>query len=188
MLCASPGAPVPRLFVAIDIPSSIKEELAGWRISMRGARWARTDQMHLTLAFLGEQQLGLYHEISESLERIEFTPFELQFQKVGFFGSKKSPRTLWADIHNSPQIIALQKRVSAQCRELEIEIEARKFRPHLTLARLDGASYEDVGQFLQMFSLSRSTAFTVDSFTLFSSKLLPRGAVYRIEQEYPLHL
>jgi len=28
----------------------------------------------------------------------------------------------------------------------------------------------------------------VDSFALFSSKLLPRGAVYRIEQEYPLHL
>ncbi len=179
---------MPRLFVAIDIPSSIKEELTGWRISMRGARWARLDQMHLTLAFLGEQRLDLYHEICESLERIAFTPFELKFHKVGYFGSRKSPRTLWAAIGDSPQIIALQKRVSAQCRELGIEIEARKFRPHLTLARLDGASYEDVGRFLQMFSLSRSATFTVDSFTLFSSKLLPRGAVYRIEQEYPLHL
>ena len=98
------------------------------------------------------------------------------------------PRTLWADALQSPELIALQKRVSKQCQALGIEIEARKFRPHLTLARLDGASYEDVGQFLQMFSLSRSTRFTVDSFALFSSKLLPRGAVYRIEQEYPLHL
>jgi len=179
---------VPRLFVAIDIPDSIKEELTGWRMSMRGARWARPDQMHLTLVFLGEQQLGLYHEICESLERIAFTPFELQFHKVGYFGSKKSPRTLWADIGESPEIIALQKRVSAQCRELGIEIEARKFRPHLTLARLDDASYEDVGQFLQMFSLAKSATYAVDSFTLLSSKLLPRGAVYRIEQQYPMYL
>ncbi|HCX87852.1 MAG TPA: RNA 2',3'-cyclic phosphodiesterase [Gammaproteobacteria bacterium] len=176
---------MPRLFVAIDIPDSIREELTGWRISVRGARWARPNQMHLTLVFLGEQQPGVYRGICESLEKIEFTPFELQFHKVGYFGSKKSPRTLWADIRESPELLTLQKRVSAQCRELGVEIEVRKFRPHLTLARLDSASYRDVGRFLQMFSLATSAAFTVDSFALFSSKLLPRGAVYRIEQEYP---
>ena len=68
--------------------------------------------------------------------------------------------------------------------ELGINVEARKFRPHLTLARLNGASYEDGGRFLEAGDLAKSDSFSVEAFALFSSKLLPRGAVYHIEQTY----
>ena len=68
--------------------------------------------------------------------------------------------------------------------ELGIKAEARKFRPHLTLARLNGASYEDLGRFLEAGCLAKSDSFSVESFALFSSKLLPRGAVYHIERTY----
>ena len=173
-----------RLFVAIDIPDGIKSQLTGWRMSMSGARWVSPDQMHLTLAFLGEHPLSVYDEVCQSLEDIKFSPFDIEFQEVGFFGSKKVPRTLWASVHSSPGLIGLQKSVSKRCQDLGIEIEARKFRPHLTLARLNGASYEDLGRFLEAGCLARSDSFSVDSFALFSSKLLPRGAVYHIEQTY----
>ena len=173
-----------RLFVAIDIPDTVKEQLTGWRMAIRGARWAQPDQMHLTLAFLGEQPMGVYHEVCQSLESIEFMPFALQFQKVGFFGSKKVPRTLWADACQSPELIALQKRVSKQCQALGIKIEARKFRPHLTLARLNGATYEDVSRFLEALYLAKSDSFSVESFALFSSKLHANGAIYRVERNF----
>lgn len=176
-----------RLFVAIDIPDPVKEQLTGWRMAIRGARWAQPDQMHLTLVFLGEQPIGVYHEVCQSLEGVEFMPFELQFEKVGFFGSKKVPRTLWADAFQSPELITLQKRISKRCQDLGIEIEARKFRPHLTLARLNGASYKDVGRFLETLYLAKTDSFSVESFALFSSKLSPRGAIYQIEREYPLY-
>jgi 2'-5' RNA ligase len=173
-----------RLFVAIDIPGTIKEQLSGWKTAMRGARWTQPDQMHLTLEFLGEQPIDLYREICESLESVQLTSFELEFEGVGFFGSKKVPRTLWADVRSSRELIGLQKKVCKRIQELGIKVEARKFRPHLTLARLNGASYEDVGRFLEAGCLAKSDSFSVDSFALFSSKLLPRGAVYHNEQTY----
>ena len=173
-----------RLFVAIDIPAAIKSQLTGWRMSMSGARWVQPDQMHLTLAFLGEHPMGVYDEVCQSLEDVEFSPFDLEFQEVGFFGSKKVPRTLWADVRSSPELIGLQKKVCKRMQELGIKAEARKFRPHVTLARLNGASYEDVSRFLETLHLAKSDSFSVDSFALFSSKLLPRGAVYYIEQTY----
>ena len=176
-----------RLFVAIDIPAAIKEQLCCWKIAMRGARWTQPDQMHLPLAFLGEHPMSNYDKVCQSLEDVEFSPFDLEFQRVGFFGSKKVPRTLWADVLSSRELIGLQKKVCKRMQELGIKAEARKFRPHVTLARLNGASYEDVSRFLETLHLAKSDSFSVDSFALFSSKLLPREAVYQIEQEYPLY-
>jgi len=45
---------MPRLFVAIELPRRIKAELDGLRKEIPGVRWVPLDQLHLTLAFLGE--------------------------------------------------------------------------------------------------------------------------------------
>ena len=55
-----------RLFIAIDIPDSVKDQLLDWRVALRGARWVEPDQMHLTLAFLGEQPNNVYREVCDS--------------------------------------------------------------------------------------------------------------------------
>ena len=170
-----------RLFVAINFPDSVKDQLLGWRLPLRGARWVEPDQMHVTLAFLGEQPTNVYREVCDSLEGLEFSPFELRFQSVDFFGSKKAPRTLWADVCPSPELLTLQKKVSKHCRALGIKIESRRFRPHLTLARLNRTSFVDLACSLETLSLARSDPFWIDSFQLISSKLYPTGAVYRVE-------
>ena len=43
-----------RLFVAIDLPDSTRQLLAGLDPHIRGVRWTESDQMHLTLGFLGD--------------------------------------------------------------------------------------------------------------------------------------
>ncbi len=154
---------------------------------MRGARWAQPEQMHLTLSFLGDQPMSVYHDVRQSLEDVEFTPFRLKFESVGCFGSKRAPRTIWADVCKSQELNALQTRVSKRCQDLGIEIEARKFRPHLTLARLNQTSYDNVSRFLETLHLAESDSFLVESFSLFSSKLSPRGAVYQVEQDFPFY-
>ncbi|MBF0206857.1 MAG: RNA 2',3'-cyclic phosphodiesterase, partial [Oligoflexia bacterium] len=42
-----------RLFVAIDLPEAIKQELSMLKLGMPNARWVDTDQIHLTLRFIG---------------------------------------------------------------------------------------------------------------------------------------
>ena len=170
--------------MAIDIPESVKDQLLGWRVALRGARWVEPDQLHMTLAFLGEQPHDVHREVCDSLEGLEFTPFELRFQSVNYFGSKKAPRTLWADVCSSPELMTLQKKVSKHCQALGIKIESRRFRPHLTLARLNRTSFADLARSLEALSLVRTDPFWIDSFELFSSKLHPNGAVYRVEHNF----
>ena len=45
-----------RLFIAIEIPDDIKKALGTLQIGIPGARWVKVDQIHLTMAFLGQQQ------------------------------------------------------------------------------------------------------------------------------------
>jgi len=173
-----------RLFVAIDLPDSVKDQLLGWRLPLKGARWIEPDQMHVTLTFLGEQPMNVYREVCDSLEGLEFAPFELRFQSVNFFGSKKAPRILWADVCSSPELLTLQKKVSKHCRALGIKIESRRFRPHLTLARLNSVSFADLARSLETLYLAQTEPFWIDSFQLFSSRLHPNGAVYRVERNF----
>ena len=85
---------------------------------------------------------------------------------------------------SSPELVTLQKKVSKRCQALGIKIESRRFRPHLTLARLNSVSFADLARSLEALSLARTDPFWIDSFELFSSKLYPEGAVYRVERNF----
>lgn len=43
-----------RLFIAIELPDDLKAALGRLRVDVPGARWVQPEQLHLTLAFLGE--------------------------------------------------------------------------------------------------------------------------------------
>jgi 2'-5' RNA ligase len=65
----------------------------------------------------------------------------------------------------------------------------RKFRPHITIARLKERPSQDLRRRLraregQIFG----NEFRVESISLFSSRLTPSGAIYRILEEYPLSM
>ena len=76
-----------RLFVAIDIPEGLKGSLRAFQEEHADlpVRYARPEQIHLTLKFLGEVPEGKVHKVAEALAGVEFSPFSLQSGKVGSF-------------------------------------------------------------------------------------------------------
>ncbi|MDH3360290.1 MAG: RNA 2',3'-cyclic phosphodiesterase, partial [Desulfobulbaceae bacterium] len=54
-----------RLFVAIDLPDTIKERLAEISFGLPGAKWGQTEQLHLTLRFIGEVDGATFVDIRE---------------------------------------------------------------------------------------------------------------------------
>ncbi len=133
-----------RLFVAIELPASVRRRLADVANELRGMglerlRWARTENIHITLKFLGETPAERQPQIEDALrtaaEGVAF--HELTLGELGKFGGRQNPRVLWVDVRGDVEALkALQKRVDARIAALGFPADERPFAAHLTLARV----------------------------------------------------
>lgn len=175
-----------RLFVAIELPASLRERL--WRAccDVPGARWTEPEQMHLTLRFVGEVDELVFRDVEAALDEVRAAPFDLRVHGVGHFPPRGEPRVLWAGLARSEPLVALQKRVEAAVERGGVPRDGRRFSPHVTLARLSGTPERVVGSWLAMNGLLDCEPFEVRDFHLFSSRLGGKRAVHRVEASYPL--
>ncbi len=177
---------MPRLFVAIDLPTPIRSRLVGLCGGMRGAKWMPADQIHLTLRFIGEVDNGRLSDIAEALTEVGVAPFSISLSGVGHFPPRGKPKVLWAGVADGAAVTRLHHKIEVRLQRLGLPPDARKFAPHVTLARLKGAPVVGVGDFLARNCLFVSDGFTVSEFHLYSSHLGSAGAVHRIETSYAL--
>nr|WP_320010337.1 RNA 2',3'-cyclic phosphodiesterase [uncultured Desulfobulbus sp.] len=175
-----------RLFIAIDPPLEIREQLASLCYGLPEARWTPIEQFHLTLNFIGEVDGTTFLDIRESLTELVLPSFELRFKGVGFFPPRGTPRVVWAGVEPSEPLMQLQRKITTHLRQLGVELEKRKYFPHITLARLRQTPANKVGKYLTLNNLFTSSSFASDRFTLYSSILGRKGAIHIQEQEYLL--
>jgi 2'-5' RNA ligase len=133
-----------RLFVALDIDDSIRARLCRFVEGVGGfapdARWVRPESLHITLKFIGEKPEATLADITNTLEQIRSSAFDLQLGGFGFFPTAKAPRVFWIGVAAGGQLPSLAASVDGQLEELGIPREAHAFSPHLTLARAKGGS------------------------------------------------
>ena len=175
-----------RLFIAIDPPQAIRDQLTSLCCGLPDARWVPPEQLHLTLCFIGEVSGTAFLDIREALAEIAAAPFSLRLQGVGFFPPRGQPRVVWAGIERSEPLLVLQRKITTRLFHLGFEPENRKFSPHIPLARLQQTSPAKVGKYLELHGLVGSEPFAVDHFLLYSSILGRKGASHLVEQVYPL--
>ena len=114
-----------------------------------GARWVPAGNMHVTVRYLGELDDVLAGEVSSGLAEIGGSGFSLEAGGVGCFGKRGAPRLLYAGVRPHEDLKRLRRRVEGLFHRLRIPPDGRKYHPHITLARLKGASPERVGRFLE---------------------------------------
>jgi len=175
-----------RLFVAVELPHAISDELSAIGGGIRAARWLDVDQLHLTLSFLGNVRMDQQSRLVEQLARIDASPFNLRVADVGHFPPRGEPRVVWAGVSRPDALMALQKRVADVARALSLKVEGRKYHPHVTLARMKGCDDREVAQFLAEHAGTPWGEFTVSAISLWRSTLGPGGAEYDVLGRYPL--
>jgi 2'-5' RNA ligase len=137
---ARPEAKPLRLFVAIEIPETAKDEVeevfAPWREAFPKARWVPRENMHVTLKFLGRTWPRLTDWVPEQVEAAvaEVSRFTVRLRGVGSFPSAKRGRALWAGFDDTDGIAALAAEIETALAD-EFPTEKRPFHPHLTVAR-----------------------------------------------------
>ncbi len=133
-----------RLFVALDIADDIRKRIAcfldGVREFAPDARWVRSESLHVTLKFIGEQPDVFVDEIKKALPAIEASAIEMNFRGYGFFPTAKAPRVFWIGAEAGAELRALAAAVDEKLSQLGTPKETHTFSPHLTLARAAGGS------------------------------------------------
>ena len=173
-----------RLFVALDIPESVRASLAALlsklRVTCASARWVRIEGLHVTLKFIGEASQEKAEAIKAALATVPSrSPIIMNFRGLGFFPNARRPRVLWAGIEADSGLAALAAAVETSLDQLGIRPEDRAFSPHLTLARFDTprgldalhAAIDKTGQ-------AEFGGATATEFHLYQSVLKPGGAEY----------
>lgn len=185
-----------RLFVAIELPGSVREALGRLqhelqRRGMERLRWVRPEGIHLTLKFLGATPVERLPAISDVLAGVaaETPPHQLVIGRPGTFGGSR-PRVVWVDLSGDIEAAtAVQNRIETALDGLGFARESRRWSPHLTLARVRP---EETRQAAALIPRALEGVrvpigvIRVRDISLMRSILRPSGAVYERIEAFPL--
>lgn len=177
---------MPRLFIAVDLPETIKANLEAMAFGIPGAKWIGAGQLHLTVRFIGEVDGAVFRDIKNILDVVNLAPFSLQMKGVGCFPPRGMPRILWVGLEKSEPLQLLRKKIDSALLQAQVPPEGRKFSPHITMARLKNSPIRKIANFLAGNNLFSQEPFQVNDFKLYSSVLTPKGAYHRVESIYSL--
>ena len=170
-----------RLFIAIDLPEQVREAVAGIARDLPGARRVPSEQIHLTLRFIGEVDEGMFLAIKSVLGKVRGAPFSLTLKGVGHFPKGKYPRVLWVGMEENEPLRELQKKVELALIGAGIAADERGFSPHITIARLKETPPARVALLEEKHQPFVAGPFQVGEFYLYSSTLTREGAIHKRE-------
>jgi 2'-5' RNA ligase len=179
-----------RLFVALEIPSAVREELSAlikvFRAVSPQTHWVRPENLHLTLKFIGEVPEEKLEGIRAALGGIRLDqPCTIDFRGLGFFPNEKQPRVLWAGVEASPNLKSLAADIERAMEPLGIPREQRPFSPHLTLSRFERSRpVEKLRAAIQENTARDFGSLRTSKFHLIESKLKPSGAEYTTVESF----
>jgi len=174
-----------RLFIGLALPETLTARLTAMMTGLPGARWVPPENLHLTLRFIGEQDEREAAIVDEALTQISKPPFDLSVNGVGVFAHRRGPEAVWLGVAATPPLNDLQGAVERASVRAGLAPEERRFRPHITLARLKDTPAPRLQAFVAGHNLFKETVL-IDRFHLYSSVLGEGDPSYRIEATYPL--
>jgi 2'-5' RNA ligase len=125
-----------RLFIAINFNNETRSRLLALLDELRGksesGNFCTPENLHLTLAFIGEVTPKKVDTVKAVMDTVTFEPFETAVERLGTF----SRGTLWwAGLREDKPLMDLQHEVEHKLALCGFEMDGRKYNPHITLGR-----------------------------------------------------
>ncbi len=182
-----------RTFVAVGLPEGVRSAIADqsrrWEATLPNARWVRAENLHITMAFLGDVAEaavpGLIGAVGEAVGGA--LPFSLEVRGLGAFPSLRRPRVLWVGIvgEGLSRLIALREAVVGACAGVGLPTD-EAFHPHVTLARFRAGKVEVVSAVVTKQEGWSGGVFGVSEVVVYASELSASGPRYRMLGGCPL--
>ncbi len=187
-----------RLFVAIPVPDAVRDEMLRVQRELqplvpRGVvRWAKPEQFHLTLRFLGDVSSDRVSDLQEAVRTVcsGAPTLHLRAAGVGFFPNARSPRVVWVGINNDEnRLVELQKKIDSAVRQFTAEQGSERFAGHVTLGRFKFVNRLDTSELTTSAESMKDRLFgewTAREVEIIRSELSPSGARYTVLAAFPL--
>ena len=180
-----------RVFIAINLPEEVRSEFAGAqkKFPTLPCRWVKPENLHLTLAFLGnlndQEILKALEAAKEAVSQTQSFSFSLS--KVRYGPAKKMPpRLVWIEGEKSAELTELKKNKRKCSRrlcgqEIGFHPDKRDFTPHITLARIKTFNWQRLEPEQRPdIDLQINFEIPVNSIEVMESQLKRTGAEYKI--------
>jgi 2'-5' RNA ligase len=174
--------PLLRSFIAIPLPSVVQQQVSVLQQQLRPLfpelKNVKTENLHLTLHFLGDQSEELLAEIGQTMLSIgqKKKIFNVELKGLGCFPNLRRPRVLWLGVEPQTELIDIYQHLAAELSKLGLTIDKQPYRPHLTIGRFKQPP-KQTGKLCPFLSQSCGN-ITINKMILFSSKLTSQGAIH----------
>ena len=178
-----------RAFVAIPIEEFIGNEIAKligkFRQPGDSIRWVAKENLHLTLAFLGEIDAIMVPKITEAIEGAiaEIPAFDMHVEGLGAFPNLNRPSILWVGITDgAEQVAEICEAVQAAIEPFGFPREHRKYVPHLTIGRIgkNAKNSQDLANRIEQHKDWVGGASPVSDVVFMESELGRSGPLYSV--------
>ena len=182
-----------RLFLAIELPDDVRSHLIEVRkrleIGLPKISYTKSDNLHITLKFLGDVDPKRVGAVTESLAMIKPARIELCGTGVECFPNRGPIRIVTTALDGTlPPLRALVESIEQRCKFLGFEKEQRAYRPHVTLGRarpVMSAKFRALATDATL-GLWPGPAFAPAEFVLMDSQLSPEGSKYSTIEHFPI--
>lgn len=139
----------------------------------RDCRWISHANRHLTLAFLGDTDVGKIDVIEGALREIAEHSDACCGQIVSTHPfPRQRAKMLASELLPNPELMSLHRQCSTLMQTIGKQPERKTFRPHFTLARSRSG-------FARIPPVPAAFTCNLDNLTLYHSLLAPGGSQYR---------
>lgn len=178
-----------RIFIAAELPEWVKREIRTLQESLSKGRvsiaWTPSDNLHLTLKFLGEIKDGTVEGVAEIVRNAvtQRRAIKLGLAGSGVFPNARNPRILWVGLCGQiKELVNLAGIIDTELARAGHPAESRAYNPHLTIGRFKSpVGAGDVLELAKRYSPA-ADSFEIREVIVMRSILQPGGARY-----IPLH-
>ena len=159
-----------------ETKSKINEHIDFLKEKAVSGNFTHFNNIHLTLIFLGEINDKQYKSLVRAVENVEFSPFEVQFDRIGKFEGRRGEKgdLYWLGADKSDELNFVYKSLRDEIMGENLAFDGKSYKPHITLGRqvVLKNSNEDICKKITPIN------FKIDKINIIKSEKTPNGVKY----------